>query len=232
MDIEEYDFNSLPDFPFIVCASSRRSGKTTALKQIIYEHFIKKEKYKRIFVCCPTAKLTNDYSFIEDEYVHEDFNEQFVRDLLQEQYETITSDPQANAKTLLILDDIAMSVDRRTIDLLGMLSSRARHSKLSVIIATQNFRREISPILRSNLDILIVWKQRNEELKKDIVKMWLSLNNVDEGYAIMNTVPEKYRTLVIDNTKTTARIEDYVFHKTFKEKSIPNNYKLFRNCLC
>ena len=68
-----------------------------------------------------------------------------------------------------------------------------------------------------------------EELKKDIVKMWLSLNNPEEGYEIMNTVPEKYRTLVIDNTKTSSNIEDYVFHKTFKEKSIPPNFRFFRN---
>ena len=59
--------------------------------------------------------------------------------------------------------------------------------------------------------------------------MWLSLNNPEEGYEIMNTVPEKYRTLVIDNTKTSSNIEDYVFHKTFKEKSIPPNFRFFRN---
>jgi len=228
-NIKVYDFDMLPSYPFILLASARRSGKTTALLQIVYEYFIKKEKYKRIFVCCPTARLTTDYNFIEDDYIQEDFTEDFVNELLEEQYESITQDPESNVDTLLILDDVAMSVNRKTIDLLGMLSSRARHSRLAVIMATQNFRREVSPILRSNLDILVVWKQRNEELKKDIVKMWLSLNNPDEGYEIMNVVPEKYRTLVIDNTKTSSSIEDYVFHKTFKQNSIPKNFKFFRN---
>ena len=134
MNIKEYDFDMIPKYPFILLASARRSGKTTALLQIVYEHFIKKKKYKRIFVCCPTAKLTTDYNFIEDDYINEDFTEDFVKDVLQEQYEAITQDPESNVDSLLILDDVAMSVNRKTIDLLGMLRIKKRYCKNVAVI--------------------------------------------------------------------------------------------------
>ena len=72
MKIKELNFDILPDYPFICLVSRRRSGKTTAILDITYNYFIKKKKYRRIHVFCPTAKLTGDYDFLQSDCVYDD----------------------------------------------------------------------------------------------------------------------------------------------------------------
>lgn len=229
MNIKEFDFDTLPDHPFIVFCSKRRSGKSVAIKHLTYKYFIKKKKYRRIYVCCPTAPLTKDYSFIEDDYIYEDFTKEFLDDLIEIQKADIMSDPKGKHDCLLILDDVANSTDRLTIDLLGKVGAIGRHLKVSVCLATQNFKREMSPLLRTNLDCLVVWKQNNLDNSKMILAQWLGGQQKEQGYEIMEIVPNGYRCMVIDNTKTDSNFENYVYHYTFKDKIIPRDYKMYRS---
>jgi len=231
MKIKEFSYDTLPSYSFICLVSKRRSGKSTAIKDLVYNYFIKEKKYRRIYVFSPTARLTKDYSFIQDEYIYEDFDEEVVNNIIEIQKEDIEKDPKSKQlNTLLILDDVANSMDRKTIDLVGKVSAMGRHIRCSVLFASQNFKKEISPLIRTNLDFLIMWKQSNMDTNKDIMVQWLgaSQNNKKEAISIIETVPIKFRCLVIDNTSTDSNLENYVFHYTFKEKSIPKDYKFYR----
>jgi len=228
MNIQEFDFKSLPPHPYIVFCSKRRSGKSVAIKDLTYSYFIKSKKYRRIYVCCPTALLTKDYNFIQEEFIYEEFNNEFLDMLIEVQKADIQQDPKGKNECLLILDDIANSTDRRTIDLLGKIGAIGRHLKIAVLLATQNFKKEISPIVRTNLDIMVVWKQNNLDNNKDILVQYLGGQDKEKGYSILNNVPSGYRCMVIDNTKTENEFEDYVYHYTFKDKIIPKGYKMYR----
>jgi len=228
MNITEFDFDTLPNHPFIVFCSKRRSGKSVAIKDITYSYFIKKKKYRRIYVCSPTALLTKDYDFIQSEFIFEEFDEDFLDTLIEIQKTDISADPKGKNECLLILDDIANSTDRKTIDLLGKLSAIGRHLKVAVLLATQNFKKEISPLIRTNLDIMVVWKQSNLDNNKDILVQYLGGRNKEEGYTILDLVPKGYRCMVIDNTKTENQFDEYIYWKVFKENAIPKNYKHYR----
>ena len=232
MDITEFDYDILPDYPFICLVSRRRSGKSTAILDITYSYFIKKKKYRRIYIFCPTARLTNDYKFIQDEYIYDDLNEDDIDDIFESQKRDIQNDPKSkHLNTLLIFDDVTNSLDRKKIDLIGKVSAMGRHLRCSVLFASQSrFNREVSPLIRANLDLLILWKQSNYETIKDIAQMWLggSIDNKKEAIQIVENVPHKFRSMVIDNSVTENKITDYVYHYTFKLNSIPKDYKFYR----
>ena len=230
MDIKEFDFDEFPPLPFIVFASKRRSGKSVAIRDLTYSYFIKKKKYRKIWVCCPTAELTDDYKFIQDEYRLDDFTKDFLDELIETQTTAIKGDKDGKHETLLILDDIANSTNRLTIDLLGKLAAVGRHLKISVILSIQSFKREFSPLLRFNADVIVMWKQHNHDNRLDIIKNWLSTGreNKELAYKLLDTVPDKYRCIIVDNTKTSDDFSDFVFHYTFELKKIPNKYIMYR----
>ena len=231
MKIRSFDFDNIVEHPYICLISSRRRGKSTAIKDLAYNYFIKKKKYRRIYVFSPTARITDDYKFIQEEFIYEEFTEEIIDDIIQIQKDDISADRKSkHLNTLFILDDVANSMDRKTIDLVGKISAIGRHLRIGVLFASQNFKKEVSPVVRTNLDYLIMWKQNNMDTNKEVMAMWLgaSSENKEEARKVIENVPHKFRSIVIDNTIVENDLNDYVFHYTFKYNCIPKDYKFYR----
>lgn len=227
MNIKEFDYRDIPLYGTITVIASRRSGKTVITRDIVYKEMIKRRKIKNIFIISPTLH-NGDYSFLHDKYKYTEFSEEFLDKILKRQESLIASDPKGDHTALLVLDDIVKSTDQKTKDILSRLYTLSRHFHLYVILISQSLRHELTPIIKFNSDIVIVFRTRNFENKKEIADLWLGFSEKDqrqESFKLIDKVAQGYRAMVINNTKHTNSPEEIVSHFTVDiDHTVPNKF--------
>ena len=224
-----YDWSTMPRYSTVVWVASRRSGKSVMAREVLYKEIIQKRKIKQIIIVSPTLH-NEDYAFIAPKYKFTEFDEDFLNSILSRQEDAIKRDPEGNWDLCLVLDDIMKSTDTKTRDILSRLFTLSRHYRLYVFFSVQSIRFEYTPIMRLNTDIVVLFKTNNFENKKEITNLWLGFGEKDDrasGLVMLDKIAQGYRTMVIDNTKMTSELTDFVFYyQTDINKSVPKNYYL------
>jgi len=227
MDIEEFDYNTIPDYATMTVIASRRSGKSVFTRDLLYHEFLKRRKIKNIFVVSPTLH-NGDYKFLDDRYKYTEFNEEFLDKILKRQEQLIVSDPKGDHDAVIVLDDIVKSTDMKTKDILSRLFTLSRHYRLYIILISQSLRHELTPIMKFNSDIVVIFRTRNLENKKEIADLWLGFSEKDQrdnAFRLIDEVAQGYRALVINNTIHSDEPNDIVFHKTVDiDHSVPKRF--------
>ncbi len=227
LNIKSWDINNISDYPVIVNLSRRKGGKTFMTRHIVREYFVKKKKIKNIMVISETGLFNDDYLWINKSRIVSSFNEELIESILDRQKKLIETDKKGDNELLLILDDVINMNDsnRTNIKLLARLFTLSRHFKISIILNTQYIKADVyTPIMRDNTDILICFIQNNKDNKKMISQSWLSIDDNDMGYELVDKIPdENHRVLIIDNTKTSKFYSDFCFH--YKADAVPKTWK-------
>ncbi len=227
MNIKSWDLNSINPYPVIVNLSRRKGGKSFMTRHIVREYFVKIRKVKNILVISETGLFNDDYLWIDKKRITSSFNEDLIEGILDRQKKLIENDKKGDNEMLLILDDVINMNDsnRNNIKLLARLFTLSRHFKISVILNTQYIKADVyTPIMRDNTDLLICFIQNNKDNKKMISQSWLSIDDSDGGFVLVDTIPNvDYRVLVIDNTKTSTNYSDFCFH--YKAEDVPKTWR-------
>jgi len=229
MNIQEFDYNIVKKYPVFVNLGRRRVGKSTLTRDQVYNYHIKKAKTKFIILISPTGVFNKDYDYLDPKYKFEHFTESLLDGILLRQRKLIETEPNGDYDTLLILDDIVKSGNKRQIDILSKLLTLSRHYRLSIILNIQYMKSsEFSPTMRDNVDYMFIFKQNNYENKKNIVEQWLSISIEDKkkGFVLMETIPQNYRIMVIDNTLISNDYKGFIYHYTADLKAMPKDYKI------
>jgi len=228
--IKEFDFEQIKPFSTIVFVSPRRGGKSTFIRQLLYEKYIKKDKIKNFLIISPTA-FNPDYQFIDDRYKQTDLNEGVIENILAEQEQKIKDDVNADNRLVIVLDDILKSTNGRTKDLLERLFILGRHFSLSVLLSVQNIRSEYTVSMRMNTDYVVIYQSTNRNNKIEVAELWLSLGdrNMEKvGYNLLTSVPQEYRTLIIDNTSIHKKnYGDFAYHFTADLDAVPKKFQFY-----
>lgn len=230
INIKEFDFNQIKPFSTIVFVSPRRGGKSTFIRQLLYEKYIKKDKIKNFLIISPTA-FNPDYQFIDDRFKQTDLTVEVIENILAEQEQKIRDDPKADNRLVIVLDDILKSTDGKTKDILERLFILGRHFSLSVLLSVQNIRSEYTVSMRMNSDYIVLYQSTNRNNKIEVSELWLSLGDKDMervGYNLLTEVPKKYRTMIIDNTSIhKERYGDFVYHYEADLDAIPPKFQFY-----
>ena len=225
--IKEFELDKIPLYATITVLASRRSGKSVLTRHIIYKEFMKRRKIENFVLVSPTMH-NGDYSFIADKYKHTEFDEVFLNKILERQLYLIQTDPKGFHDLVLVLDDIVKSTDQKTKDLLSRLYTLSRHYRLYIILVSQSLRHELTPIIKFNSDIVVVFASRNYENKREISDLWLGFGKKEDrenGFTIMDEVALGYRALVINNTVHSNEPSDIIFHyEVDVDHSVPKNF--------
>ena len=227
MNINEWDFETIPKYPVIVNISKRRGGKSFLTRDIVKNYFYKIRKCPNVMVISETGLFNEDYKWLPKSRITKSFNDELISGIFDRQQKLIESDKKGNNELLLILDDVVNMEDsgRNNIKLLSRLFTLSRHFAISIILNTQYIKADIfPPIMRDNTDICCIFLQSNRDTKKLIVDTWLSLGEPKEGLELLDTIPdENHRIMVIDNTKMTKEYGDFIYH--YKASEVPKNYQ-------
>lgn len=199
---------TLPNKPFTLSLIGQRgAGKSYRIKQLLKETRKRFEKQNR-FIISPTLGLDDTLTnFFYDENKFEIYNDDIVdyivETILKERDEVdfrwhhkLQTDPDTEEQEwveikkrigkktpdklfpeyILVVDDsIGMFKNNSK---LSFLPTRHRHYKLSMIVASQNFK-SLSPVLRNNTMIFIFFRTNNKEMKK-IAEEFNVKDNEDE----------------------------------------------------
>lgn len=226
MEISEFDYDDIPPFSTITICASRRSGKSVLARDLIYKHFIKKKKIKNIFIVSPT-KFNKDYDFLADKFKYDDFNEEFLEKILKRQEQMATNDPEGG-EALLVLDDIIKSTDLKTRDMLSKLYGIGRHLLLNIILISQSLHYEVTPVCRLNTDIMILFKSRNLDNKKEIADLWMGFSDKedrDTAFNMIDSIAQGYRSMIINNTIHTMDPSQIIsYYEVDPDRSIPKKF--------
>jgi len=230
MNIKEFDYNNIPKYATITIVASRRSGKSVLVRDLLYKEYIKRRKIKNLIIVSPTLH-NEDYAFIDNKYKFTEFDETFINNILQRQQQLIASDPKGDHDMILILDDIVKSTSMATRDILSRLYTLSRHYRLYIILVSQSMKHELTPIIKFNSDIVVLFKTKNLDNKLEVRDHWLGFSSKEErdnALTLIDDVAQGYRAMVISTTEHSNNPEDIIFHTEVDiEHSVPKKFYFY-----
>ena len=158
---------------FITILSTRKSGKSYLIRELIYYFLTSSEqKCDYLYMFSNTAKFdaSGTFNFVDKKVTfsaHPDVVEKIVKSILQLQLEN-----QKKTHILLMFDDIDLSA--KYDQSLELLATRGRHFNITTILSAQIATRAISPAIRNNTTYLFFRKLNAETIKKQIYSMIVS----------------------------------------------------------
>ena len=206
-ELKEWDPKSLPDNFFVVLEGKRRTGKSTFAKWLL-------QWYQNEFalVWCMTKTSVSGYwqEFVGDKFTFDDWYPSAVYRLIQRNDQIVKKfgEDSPHAKklcaTLIILDDVISGKvhDDPTFKLLAV---EGRHHLISIILATQD-PKAISPLVRDNADLAVVFNQKTWRNKESI---WHDfMNDVDKktSQALLQKYAVDHDALVCIQTNLNGEI--------------------------
>ena len=230
IELEKFTYDDLRRYPVICNLGKRRSGKTNLTRDQCYHYFHRIAHYKNVLLFSPTGAFNGDYDFIPERFKYETFDYLVVERLMERQREMIQKDPKAKIDTLLIFDDIIKAdsiTGRKAINQLTHLFTVARHYRIAIVTNLQYMKaHEFNPTMRDNLDFLFVFSQTNVDTKVEIVKQWLGIGDKQDALDVLDQTAAQYRTLVIDNTSKSKRLDEICFW--FQADDVPKRFNMGR----
>lgn len=180
----------------ILIVGSRRSGKTYYAKYLVKKI---KKKYSLIVLFSHTKNSRQWDSVVKIDYQFDEYNPNVISEIYERNKKLKEEHPDFNRNALIIFDDIVDDQSLRNDRMINSLFIRGRHSGIGVVFLTQ-YLNSISPIMRSNTDIVIVPIQTS--LKAfEILHESYGLLPLQEFKNLINEYTEDYMVFVIRNDK-------------------------------
>lgn len=161
-----------PPFRIIVVAPSN-SGKSVLISNLISSRDLPYRKLfkKNIFIWSSTFSL-DDPSFsmsdnIEKGNVYDEYNEQSVMEIVNEQIGIIHKYTKKKAPPILfIFDDIINDLPQSRQSVMNKLFFSARHYSISLILLSQQYKMTPRPVRLNASDVIIFQTGNNAEITK------------------------------------------------------------------
>jgi len=192
-----------PPFRCIIIAPSN-SGKSVLISNLISSRDLPYRKYfkKNIFIWSSTFHLT-DPSFemsdnIEKGNVFNEYNENTIQDLINEQIGIIHKYTKKKAPHLLfIFDDVVQDLNQSRQSVLNKLFFSARHYNISLILLSQQYKMVPRSMRLNSSDTIIFQTGNNSEVQKIAEEQAIPVDKFKE--ILKHATSEPYSFLVIHN---------------------------------
>ena len=206
------------------------SGKTTLLMNLLSKKNKNgiRQSYRKLFddiiFVSPSAHTikNNPLDTLEETKKFETFSDE-VLDKVDEIVEKNLEDDDKPKHTLLILDDVGVSLrrNRPLENRLNTLAANRRHKFLSIIYITQIFN--MSPVqLRKNLNLLIIFRPKTRKETESLIDDYFMMPKQDVLKLFDFTFRDKHDFMIIDFTMRTSANIEYFRNYNKIEISKPN----------
>ena len=215
------DMITLKRNSFITILSTRKSGKSYLIAQLIYNFMINPEDNNcdLLYMFSNTAKFEENgsYSFVDKKVIFKanpENVEKIVNRILEVQLET-----KKKHHILLIFDDIDLSA--KYSNSIEKLATMGRHYNITTILSAQVATSAVSPAIRNNTSYLFFRKLNSETMKKQIYSMVISntFESPEEFKTHVNNCISDYQFLFYDNDS-----DDKNLH-IIKASPIPKSFR-------
>jgi hypothetical protein len=219
VDINEANFHQIAEFSTLAILGKRRSGKTTWATSLIQFLVGKCEKF--VVHCGNKDNMTEWRKVVPPGYVHIK-NVAHLKKLRNHQDTTcsVYSEQQRTIpledRVTLILDDCGSDTKFMHSDVMKDLLSNGRHYGLYIIILVQ-YLNQMHAVNRDQLDYVGVLHTTNS---RNIDKLFNEYCNVCDKLvfaAILKALTCNRGLCWIDNTVSSAKINESLFYKEFEQ---------------
>ena len=198
----------------------RGSGKSTAMKSILYEH-------RRIpsGICMSATESANAFwsSCIPSTYIFHEYKADYVQNLISRQ-KKIKKKTKKTQPAFIILEDVIYNTKLCNDSTVREVFMNGRHFGLLTMFSIQ-YAMLVPPHIRSNTDVVFIFREtllaNQERIFKQFGGLFPSFKCFQE---VLKNCTENYECLVIDQTGARSnRLEDSVF---WYRASIPPPFKV------
>ena len=235
-----FDWERLPKWSFVTCIIGQRgAGKTTICENFLYHT---RERFTHVYLVSGTVLYQDPKKYFpmikEDDRFTDDEGEMVLNRLFNIQLDDLeknNNNLEMIAKPLVIFDDIlGGNANTWGSKMLMKLTTTGRHIGVSAVVLTQSLSASLSPTVRQNIDIYMVFRSGNMRLNRYLVETFLHFgtHNKKEAYATLNCawLKEPYTTIVCQSHLIGSAVRVQDFCSSFKaDLSIPKRYKLLRD---
>jgi len=129
-------------------------------------------------------------SVISDENFIEDFNLDFLKELIEEQTQIIKKYGKENADTILLIFDDTISNNYWKSELMSKMIFNSRHFKISICITSQSYK-SLPKKLRLNMSLLLLFYTANEQELKTIYEENSASTSFKQFNKVYNQITSK-----------------------------------------
>ena len=184
-------------------------GKSHLIKMIMHK-LRKKFDYGIVFT--NTFFDNNPFPYIEDEYIHPEYNEKVLENLMDIQAKLIGEGKKKSA--FVIFDDCIDDDKEFSSPTLKRLTTQLRHY-LTVIFSTQ-YCNAIPSRMRTNAMCVFMF---HTDTKNSLEALYNSYGQAFETY-------NDFKKFILE--KTSAKYNFIYYNKMQNDNSLENNYKVYR----
>jgi len=220
--VEKYDWiKNTPKRPVSILVDGiRNSGKTYMMERVI-PILIQKNNISKTILISGTGKIQGNFKFVKknDRYEPGDMSD-VIGKLLSIQKRKAKESKKKPPRVMLILDDVVATTSNgkrlRYNKELEFLYIGGRHYNIDIITLVQNLL-AVPPSIRSNSDILVMFKTPSIGKQKFIIENFISgtVGDKNESRRILmeEVFNEPHRALIVNlhNIQKSQSIYDYVF---------------------
>lgn len=209
LSLRKFDITRIKSTHICCFIAKRNSGKSFLIKDLMY--------YKRDMpaglVISRTDSLTHFYdTFIPPVLVHTEYKGELIDKLFERQKKAL-QEMWDKPEAFLIFDDTLSEADNWKKDnRIKEIFYNGRHYKIMFLLTMQE-PMGIPPGLRGNIDFTFILRTPNQKHRKDLYENYCGMFPTREIFEkVLDASTEDFGCLVIDNTTTSNKIEDQVFH--------------------
>jgi len=240
--VKDFDLKTIPKFFSIIVNGVRRSGKSRLTDFLINEIFDdEKHKFDNCYLLSSTAKQQDDvFQFVDRENIIDELTDERIRKIFDEREKIVESykkNPhlfQFQPNCLIIIDDLLSDSKGKSLwhsKPISELFFKGRHMMASLIVLSQ-YVKALSPLMRSNADLLIYFRDLRADNRKCVLDEYLCFCNDKEiqkdGEKLMTEITsQRFNAMAIDRYKGqySKSFDEYVFKIKGPEKYDNNRVK-------
>ena len=218
-DLKEWEPTSLPEHFFVVLEGKRRTGKTTFARWLL-------QYYANTFClawCMTKTKASQEWHEIfGKDFIFDTWNPTAVLKLIEKgdaaikKYGSEEAATKAGCSMLLVLDDI-ISEKIHDDPVFKLMAVAGRHHLLAVILMTQD-PHAISPLVRDNSDVAVIFKLKTFRNKESLWKDFMNDIDKPEAMAMLDRYCIEHEALVCNQVNLTPETSKN-FYKTTGDKT-------------
>ena len=180
----------------ISVVAKRNSGKSILIRYLVNSQ---KHLFHKIFVICPTERISPFYNTItKDDCIFDQWNEAWVNELIDSLTKINSNKSTKERKhVLLILDDCMSDIDFNQSMAIKKIHTKGRHFNLGIINTCQ-YMNSLPKICRSNCDLMITGQMNLCSIEMMASEYSCNLEK-KEFISLYNRCTKDYNFLVINN---------------------------------
>ena len=211
--LQEWDVTELKLDATVVAIGKRRTGKSWAFRNIMYEM---KDKIPAGIVISQTDELNKFWrDYIPKQYIYKKYNPEILDFVFQRQKAILNDKHKTKAQIdkeapfFILLDDVISDVRLKFDENLTELFVAGRHYRLFVLITTQ-YAKGITPVLRGNTDYVLIFKTMQGRQREALWEDYGDFMTKDGFYTLLDAYTEDNEVVVFDTSENTSDPLDLV----------------------